>query len=269
MILYQWDIPHQISVCWGPILYVAMACIRHPMSLSFLGQQCIWMNKHSTWRLKVWIVNDEGNALRNYFTLHWSTKAIKEALEKDNVIRTSFRVNTYHRLNAHCAIDGVKTKALVSGLASHTTCFILENQHSSCHFSHYPTFILPIPILPTILYTYFSFPVCMKPMHVPLLLTPHLTMSPPSFLYISPLPTITVTPPHSISTIIPIIPPHNRILHTHFLPMPISYLHAWESCMHAHSHGHIPITIPETMPTTFSLSTPHAHPLPFMHTFIF
>ena len=176
-----------------------MACTRHPMLLSFLGQQCIWMNKHSTRRLKVWTVNDEGNALRNYFTLHWSTEAVKEALEKDNVIRTLFRVNTYHRLNAHCAIDGVKIDALINGLASHTTHFILENQHSSCHFSHYPTFILLIPVLPPILYTHFSFPVCMKPMHVPLLTTPHLTMSLPSFLSISPLPNIIVTPPHHVS----------------------------------------------------------------------
>ena len=87
---------------------------------------------------------------------------------------------------------------------------------------------------------------------------PHLTMSLPSFLSISPLPTITVTPPHSISTIIPIIPPHNRIFHTHFLPLPISYLYAWESCMHGHPHGHLhshPPNLP--CPSTTSLSTPH------------
>lgn len=61
---------------------------------------------------------DEGCAQRKYFTPHWSTEAVNEALEKGNVFRASFRVNAYNRLEAYCTIEGVKTDVLISGLAS-------------------------------------------------------------------------------------------------------------------------------------------------------
>ncbi|CBI19050.3 unnamed protein product, partial [Vitis vinifera] len=61
---------------------------------------------------------DEGCAQRKYFTPHWSTEVVNEALEKGNVFRASFRVNAYNRLEAYCTIEGVKTDVLISGLAS-------------------------------------------------------------------------------------------------------------------------------------------------------
>ena len=109
---------------------------------------------------------DEGSAQRNYFTPHWSTEAVNEALEKDNAFRASFRMNAYHRLDAYCAIDGVKTDALISGLASHTTHYIHENQHPSClsYPTHHHPFLSPHPTThPTYPISYLPCPLTCSP----------------------------------------------------------------------------------------------------------
>ncbi|XP_010274334.1 PREDICTED: DIS3-like exonuclease 2 isoform X2 [Nelumbo nucifera] len=52
---------------------------------------------------------------RKYFDPHWSAETVNEAIERGDVVRASFHVNAYNRVEAYCTIDGVPIDVLISG----------------------------------------------------------------------------------------------------------------------------------------------------------
>ncbi|XP_058086128.1 DIS3-like exonuclease 2 isoform X2 [Magnolia sinica] len=88
--------------CPGPISYEKMSY--NPPDKGFLS-----CHKHEEYL---------DTLQKKYFVPHWSVEAVNEAIEKGDVFRALFRVNAHNRLEAYCAIDGVPTDILISGVSA-------------------------------------------------------------------------------------------------------------------------------------------------------